>query len=105
MKSLIRFFCFQGKVRGRKKSAAAVESGADVKAKQKESEDKLAEKKALEEKLGQVKIGATVTHKKFGEGVVTWIDGAKKHIRIKFAAGEKQFVFPDAFIMKFLEIK
>lgn len=55
--------------------------------------------------MGQVKIGATVTHKKFGEGVVTWIDGAKKHIRIKFAAGEKQFVFPDAFIMKFLEIK
>lgn len=88
-----------------KEAAAAVESGADVKAKQKESEDKLAEKKALEEKLGQVKIGATVTHKKFGEGAVTWIDGAKKHIRIKFAAGEKQFVFPDAFIMKFLEIK
>ena len=88
-----------------KEVAAAFESGADVKAKQKESEDKLAEKKALEEKLGQVKIGATVTHKKFGEGAVTWIDGAKKHIRIKFAAGEKQFVFPDAFIMKFLEIK
>ena len=55
--------------------------------------------------LAKVQIGVTVTHKKFGSGAIVWIDSAKKYLRVKFDAGEKQFVFPDAFLMKFLEVK
>lgn len=61
--------------------------------------------KELEAILAKVKVGITVSHKKFGDGVVVWIDSAKKYLRVKFDAGEKQFVFPDAFLMKFLEVK
>lgn len=72
---------------------------------QKQDEEKLAAEKALQEMLQKVQVGVTVTHKKFGSGTIVWIDSAKKYIRIKFDAGEKQFVFPDAFLMKFLEVK
>lgn len=72
---------------------------------QKQDEEKLAAEKALEEMLAKVQIGVTVTHKKFGSGAIVWIDSAKKYLRVKFDAGEKQFVFPDAFLMKFLEVK
>ena len=72
---------------------------------QNQNEEKLAAKKAIEEMLQKVQIGAGVTHKKFGDGVVVWIDSAKKYLRVKFAAGEKQFVFPDAFILGFLKLK
>lgn len=72
---------------------------------QKQDEEKLAAEKALQEMLQKVQVGVTVTHKKFGDGVVVWIDSAKKYLRVKFDAGEKQFVFPDAFLMKFLEVK
>ena len=71
----------------------------------KQDEEKLAAEKALEEMLAKVQIGVTVTHKKFGSGAIVWIDSAKKYLRVKFDAGEKQFVFPDAFLMKFLEVK
>lgn len=72
---------------------------------QKQNEEKLAAEKALQEMLAKVQVGITVTHKKFGSGTIVWIDSAKKYLRVKFDAGEKQFVFPDAFIMKFLEVK
>lgn len=72
---------------------------------QKQDEEKLAAEKSLEEMLAKVQIGVTVTHKKFGSGAIVWIDSAKKYLRVKFDAGEKQFVFPDAFLMKFLEVK
>lgn len=71
---------------------------------QNHNEEKDAAEKALEEKLAKVKIGASVTHKKFGSGTITWMDNAKKYMRIKFAVGEKQFIFPDAFVMGFLDI-
>ena len=50
-----------------------------------------------------VEVGAKVTHKAFGTGEVTWIDKAGKHIRVEFAAGEKTFIFPDAFKQGFLK--
>ena len=77
----------------------------DNTAAQKQDEEKLAAEKALEEMLAKVQIGVTVTHKKFGNGAIVWIDSARKYLRVKFDAGEKQFVFPDAFLMKFLEVK
>lgn len=77
----------------------------DNTAAQKQDEERLAAEKALEEMLAKVQIGVTVTHKKFGSGAIVWIDSAKKYLRVKFDAGEKQFVFPDAFLMKFLEVK
>lgn len=84
--------------------AATVTDNAYASA-QKQDEEKLAAEKALKEMLAKVQVGKTVTHKKFGDGVVVWIDSAKKYLRVKFDAGEKQFVFPDAFLMKFLEVK
>lgn len=53
----------------------------------------------------QVKDGSIVLHKSFGEGVVTKLDKAMKHIRVKFAGGEKTFIFPDAFKMGFLKLE
>ncbi len=61
--------------------------------------------KALNELQSKVNVGVTVTHKKFGDGTVTWIRGDYKYIKVKFDAGEKTFVFPDAFNMRFLSIK
>lgn len=52
-----------------------------------------------------VKDGSIVIHKAFGEGTVTKLDKAQKHIRVKFAAGEKTFIFPDAFKQGFLKNK
>lgn len=49
-----------------------------------------------------IKVGITVIHKKFGEGTIVWMDKARKHINVKFADGEKPFVFPNAFIDGFL---
>ena len=49
-----------------------------------------------------VKEGSIVQHKTFGEGTVTKLDD--KHIRVSFAAGEKNFIFPDAFKMGFLKM-
>ena len=49
--------------------------------------------------LAKVQIGVTVTHKKFGSGAIVWIDSAKKYLRVKFDAGEMQFVYPDAFLL------
>ncbi len=55
--------------------------------------------------LAPVGVGTAVKHKTFGEGTVVWMDKAKKYIRVKFAAGEKQFIFPDAFVGGFLSVE
>ncbi|MBQ8900618.1 MAG: hypothetical protein IJY72_06670, partial [Akkermansia sp.] len=52
-----------------------------------------------------VSEGDSVIHKAFGEGTVTKLDKAQKHIRVKFAIGEKTFIFPDAFKNGFLSMK
>lgn len=57
------------------------------------------------EVLERVGVGVGVSHKKFGTGTVTWIGADKKYLRVKFEVGEKQFVFPDAFVMGFLTLK
>lgn len=44
-----------------------------------------------------VKEGFAVIHNSFGEGTIAKIDKAAKRLRVKFAAGEKIFVIPDAF--------
>ena len=58
-----------------------------------------------EEILSGVKVGDVVTHKKFGDGAITWIGADKKYMRVKFPSGEKQFIFPDAFVLGFLKPK
>ena len=62
--------------------------------------------KPIEEELdlSGVEVGTAVTHKAFGAGTVTWIDKAQKHIRVTFSAGEKTFIFPDAFKQGFLKL-
>lgn len=59
---------------------------------------------AIKLDLSGVKVGATVTHKSFGEGTIVWMDKAEKHFRVKFSIGEKNFVFPNAFVQGFLSI-
>ena len=56
-----------------------------------------------DEILAQVGVEIMVKYKTFGNGTVVWMDSLKKHNRVKFTAGEKQFIFPDAFIGGFLE--
>lgn len=55
--------------------------------------------------LTDVGVGTTVKHKLFGEGTISKMDKAKKYIHVKFKKGEKQFVFPDAFIGGFLSLQ
>ncbi len=57
----------------------------------------------LESKLEKLYIGSTVIHKKFGTGAV--ISKGEKYIHVKFFIGEKKFVFPDAFVMGFLDFE
>lgn len=57
-----------------------------------------------DEILALVGVGTMVKHKTFGNGTVVWMDKLKKYIRVKFTAGEKQFIFPDAFVGGFLDI-
>ena len=42
---------------------------------------------------------------KFGKGTVVKINKNEKFIHTKFTAGEKKFIYPDAFIMGFLEVE
>lgn len=58
----------------------------------------------LNDILDSLSEGNTVRHKKFGKGVVVKINGNEKFIHVKFALGEKKFIFPDAFLMGFLEL-
>ena len=59
----------------------------------------------LETKLEAIGIDSSVVHKKFGRGKVIKIDKNEKFIHIKFILGEKKFIFPDAFLMGFLEVE
>lgn len=51
----------------------------------------------------KIVVGLVVTHAKFGDGTIINIDKAQKYIKIKFAVGEKMFIF-DAFEKGFLKI-
>ena len=59
--------------------------------------------------FSSVEVGVIVRHAKFGEGEVTWMDKAKKYLRVTFTINgqgvEKQFVFPNAFTMGFLSLE
>ena len=54
--------------------------------------------------LEALAVDSIVLHKKFGKGSVVKINKNEKFIHIKFTLGEKKFIFPDAFLMGFLEI-
>ena len=58
----------------------------------------------LLEKLDLLGADSIVLHKKFGRGVVVKMDKNAKYIHIKFTLGEKKFLFPNAFLMGFLEV-
>ncbi len=55
--------------------------------------------------LEALAVDSTVLHKKFGKGSVVKINKNEKFIHIKFTLGEKKFIFPDAFLMGFLEME
>ena len=58
----------------------------------------------LKTQLEALAVDSTVLHKKFGNGTVVKINKNEKFIHVKFTLGEKKFIFPDAFLMGFLEI-
>ena len=58
----------------------------------------------LETKLESIGVDSNVIHKKFGKGMVVKINKNEKFIHVKFTLGEKKFIFPDAFLMGFLEM-
>lgn len=62
------------------------------------------EEKDWEAILSAVKVGSTVHHKVFGEGIVLKFDAKYKYITVKFSAGEKRFPFPESFVNGFLYI-
>lgn len=53
--------------------------------------------------LPKIKNGVIVHHKSFGDGKVVKITTDHK-IYVKFASGQKMFVFPDAFVKGFLSV-
>ena len=53
----------------------------------------------------KVQIGVTVNHKVFGDGTITWIDKARKYLRVQFSVGEKTFTMGTAFTQGFLSLK
>ena len=65
-------------------------------------EPKTEKEKEPEMDLSAVKVGAIVKHKMFGEGTVAKLND--KHIYVEFDAGQKNFIFPDAFKRGFLTI-
>lgn len=58
----------------------------------------------VESELEKLKKGCIIKHKKFGAGKIVDINKAENLIFVKFATEEKKFMFPDAFLMGFLEI-
>ena len=58
---------------------------------------------ALRAKLATLDVNSRVLHPKFGTGVV--VGKTDKFIQVKFTLGEKKFVFPDAFLQGFLEVR
>ena len=59
----------------------------------------------IKERLETLMVDSIVHHKKFGKGTVVKLDKNAKFIHIKFTLGEKKFVYPDAFLMGFLEVE
>ncbi|MBR2945891.1 MAG: GIY-YIG nuclease family protein [Bacteroidaceae bacterium] len=59
----------------------------------------------IKEKLKSLTTESIVLHKKFGIGSVIKINKNEKYIYVKFADGEKKFIFPDAFLRGFLEME
>ena len=59
----------------------------------------------IKEQLETLTVDSIVHHKKFGKGTVVKLNKNEKFIYIKFALGEKKFVYPDAFLMGFLVIE
>ena len=57
----------------------------------------------LKAKLAGLDVNSRVLHQKFGEGIV--VSKSDKFILVKFTLGEKKFIFPDAFLMGFLEVE
>ena len=58
----------------------------------------------LKARLEKIELEDLVHHKKFGKGEVIKINKNEKFIYVKFMLGEKKFMFPDAFLMGFLEL-
>lgn len=52
----------------------------------------------------QFGVGVKVMHSKFGLGTIVWADKNNYYFRVKFAVGEKQFLFPMAFEKNYLKI-
>ena len=59
----------------------------------------------IKAQLEVLAVDSIVLHKKFGKGTVVKINKNEKFIHIKFTLGEKKFIFPDAFLMGFLEVE
>ena len=59
----------------------------------------------IKAQLEVLAVDSIVLHKKFGKGTVVKINKNEKFIHIKFTLGEKKFIFPDAFLMGFLELE
>lgn len=59
----------------------------------------------IKSQLEVLTVDSNVLHKKFGKGTVIKINKNEKFIHIKFTLGEKKFIFPDAFLMGFLELE
>ena len=55
--------------------------------------------------LDALTVDSVVHHKKFGKGTIVKLNKNEKFIYIKFALGEKKFVYPDAFLMGFLVVE
>ena len=68
------------------------------------SESKSENTQDIELILKTVDVNTSVFHRKFGRGTVVKINNNEKYIFIKFALGEKKFIFPDAFLQGFLEL-
>ena len=58
----------------------------------------------LKARLEKIELEDLVHHKKFGKGEVIKINKNEKFIYVKFMLGEKKFMFPDAFLLGFLEL-
>lgn len=58
----------------------------------------------LNKQFENIAVDSTVVHKKFGKGTVVKINKNEKFIYVRFALGEKKFMFPSAFLSGFLKI-
>ena len=54
--------------------------------------------------LNRLQTEVTETTRKFGKGEVVKFNSNEKYLYVRFIIGEKKFIFPDAFLMGFLEI-